>query len=63
VVQRHPSLPAKVAATPWRWAKTPAGGRLNISQRAVRKRLQLFERNAGMALFTRDRGGLGLPDY
>lgn len=32
--------------------------RLSISQPAVSKLLQLFERNAGMALFTRDRGRL-----
>lgn len=37
---------------------TQAAARLNISQPAVSKLLQLFERGAGMALFTRDKGRL-----
>lgn len=37
---------------------TQAAARLNISQPAVSKLLQMFERGAGMALFTRDRGRL-----
>ena len=37
---------------------TQAAARLNISQPAVSKLLQLFERGAGMVLFTRDKGRL-----
>lgn len=37
---------------------TQAAARLSISQPAASKLLQLFERNAGMALFARDRGRL-----
>jgi DNA-binding transcriptional LysR family regulator len=37
---------------------TMAAARLRISQPAVSKLLQLFERNAGMMLFARDRGRL-----
>ena len=37
---------------------TQAAARLNISQPAVSKLLQLFERGAGMTLFTRDKGRL-----
>jgi DNA-binding transcriptional LysR family regulator len=37
---------------------TQAAARLNISQPALTKLLQMFERSAGMALFVRDRGRL-----
>lgn len=37
---------------------TRAAARLNISQPAVSKLLQLFERGAGLTLFTRDKGRL-----
>ena len=37
---------------------TQAAARLNISQPAVSKLLQLFERGAGLALFTREKGRL-----
>jgi DNA-binding transcriptional LysR family regulator len=37
---------------------TQAAGRLNISQPAVSKLLQLFERGSGLVLFTREKGRL-----